>query len=136
MNKNEEEELFAFDPVVVGAMRLGSWGANFDTPKYKAFIEGCIELGIHDFDHADIYGDYTTEAEFGEALKGNNKLRGSIRLITKCGIKMLAKNRPDHSIKSYDLSKNHILASVEQSLRNFHTDYLDVLLLQLQVKTN
>ncbi len=129
MEENQKEKLFAYDPLVAGAMRLGSWGANFDTPQYIDFIEGCVELGIHDFDHADIYGDYTTEAEFGAALKGNNELRQRIRLTTKCGIKLITASRPDHQIKSYELSKNHLISSVEQSLRNFHTDYLDVLLL-------
>lgn len=129
MNDSQETELFGFDPFVAGAMRLGSWGANFDTASYRSFIEGCLALGIHDFDHADIYGDYTTEADFGAALKGNHQLRQDIRLITKCGIKMVTENRPDHQIKSYDLGKEHIVASVERSLQNFHTDYLDVLLL-------
>jgi predicted oxidoreductase len=34
-----------------------------------------------------------------------------------------------HQIKSYNTSKTHILSSVEQSLSNFHTDYIDLLLI-------
>jgi predicted oxidoreductase len=41
---------------------------------------------------------------------------------------MLAENR-DNKIKHYDYSKSHIIWSVEQSLKNLKTDYLDVFLL-------
>jgi predicted oxidoreductase len=110
-------------------MRWGIWGAGFSTNQYAGMIDACLQSGISAFDHADIYGDYTTEAEFGEVLKENPALRQHITLITKCGIRMMTPNRPSHSIKSYDTSREHIIASVEQSLRNFHTDYLDVLLI-------
>jgi predicted oxidoreductase len=114
---------------IAGCMRWGVWGANFSTAEYRQMIESCLQYGISSFDHADIYGDYTTEAEFGEALKENPLLRQHIKLITKCGIQMLSANRPEHGIKSYNTSKEHIIHSVEQSLRNFGTDYLDVLLI-------
>ncbi|MGE6057297.1 aldo/keto reductase, partial [Klebsiella variicola subsp. variicola] len=42
---------------------------------------------------------------------------------------MLAENRPQHKIKSYNTGKKHILQSVENSLDNFGTDYIDVLLI-------
>ena len=42
---------------------------------------------------------------------------------------MLTPNRPAHQIKSYNTSAAHIKASVDQSLKNFHTDYLDTLLI-------
>ncbi|HVZ25350.1 MAG TPA: aldo/keto reductase [Sediminibacterium sp.] len=114
---------------IAGCMRWGAWGAGFDTFQYRQMIEACLQLGITCFDHADIYGDYTTEAEFGLALAENPALRPHLKLITKCGIQMMTPNRPAHTIKSYNSSAAHIRASVEQSLRNFHTDYLDVLLL-------
>ena len=114
---------------VAGCMRWGIWGANFSTSEYRTMIEACLQNGIQSFDHADIYGDYTTEAGFGEALKENPSLRYELKLITKCGIQMLTPNRPEHSIKSYNTSKNHILRSVETSLKNFGTDYIDVLLI-------
>ena len=114
---------------IAGCMRWGVWGANFSTAQYRQMIEACLQYGINVFDHADIYGDYTTEAEFGDALKENPALRQHLKLISKCGIQMLAANRPQHSIKSYNTSKEHIIGSVEQSLQNFGTDYLDVLLI-------
>ena len=113
---------------VAGCMRWGKWGAEFSTAAYRTMIGECLEHGISSFDHADIYGDYTTEAEFGKALKEDLSLRSQIRIITKCGIQMLAPNRPEHSIKSYNTSREHLISSVERSLKNFGTEYLDVLL--------
>jgi predicted oxidoreductase len=114
---------------IVGCMRWGVWGENFTTKQYEQIINQCLEIGLDIFDHADIYGHYTTEADFGNALKGNASLRSQLKIITKCGINMLTPNRPDHAIKSYDTSATHITKSVEQSLQNFHTDYIDTLLI-------
>jgi predicted oxidoreductase len=114
---------------IVGCMRWGVWGENFTTQQYEQIINQCLEIGLDIFDHADIYGHYTTEADFGNTLKDNTSLRSQIKIITKCGINMLTPNRPQHAIKSYDTSAAHIIKSVEQSLQNFHTDYIDTLLI-------
>lgn len=42
---------------------------------------------------------------------------------------MMTSNRPTHNIKSYNTSAQHIISSVEQSLENFGTDHIDVLLI-------
>jgi len=110
-------------------MRWGVWGEKFNTKQYVQIINQCMEIGLNVFDHADIYGHYTTEADFGNALKENSSLRDKMKLITKCGINMLTPNRPNHNIKSYDSSLGHIIKTVEQSLQNFHTDYVDTLLI-------
>lgn len=115
--------------IIAGTMKWGTWGARYDTAAYEQMIRGCIEAGVTTFDHADIYGDYTTEAEFGAVLQQYPSLRKQMQLITKCGIKKVSVNRPLHQIKSYDSSYNHIISSVETSLEQLHTDYLDVLLL-------
>lgn len=114
---------------VAGCMRWGKWGAGFSTREYLQMIENCLENGITAFDHADIYGDYTTEAEFGAALKEVPSLRAHLRIISKCGIQMLTDNRPGHQVKSYNTSSQHIISSVEQSLEHFGTDHLDLLLI-------
>lgn len=110
-------------------MRLGSWGANLNTAAWQAFVEACIDMGMTTFDHADIYGDYTTERDFGEVLKQAPQLRERLQIITKCGICRVCDNRPNHRIKSYNSSKIHIVESVENSLRELQTDYIDMLLL-------
>jgi len=120
---------FPHPTLAVGCMRLGRWGAALDTPGWQAFVEGCLESGLSLFDHADIYGHYSTEEDFGRLLKEQPALRSQLTLMTKCGIRMPGSNRPNHAIKSYDSSPEHIIASVEQSLRNLQTDYLDILFL-------
>lgn len=118
-----------FSPVIAGTMKWGAWGAKFNEQDYLAMITHCIECGVTTFDHADIYGHYTVEEEFGNALKLDPSLRSKIQLISKCGIMMLSPNREGYTIKHYDTSAAHIRASVERSLTNMHTDYLDTLLL-------
>ena len=115
--------------IVVGTMRWGIWDANFKTSDYQRMIEKSLELGFTTFDHADIYGDHTTEAEFGEVLKSHPELREQMEIVTKCGILRVCDNKPQHYIKAYDSSKEHILQSAEDSLRQLGTDYIDVLLL-------
>jgi len=123
MHKNNYSNL------IFGTMRLGVWGANFSAEQILLLIEACLERGITTFDLADIYGNYTTEADFGQALQLKPSLRDQIQLITKCGIKFVCENKPDYRIKSYDSSKTHIIASVENSLKQLKTDYIDLLLL-------
>jgi predicted oxidoreductase len=115
--------------IVVGTMRWGIWDAKFTTADYQRMIEKSLELGFTTFDHADIYGDHTTEAEFGAVLKAHPELREQMEIVTKCGILRVCDNKPQHDIKAYDSSKEHILQSADDSLRNLNTDYLDVLLI-------
>jgi len=118
-----------FSPLIIGTMRLGTWGANLDTAAWQTFIEACLSMNMTTFDHADIYGDYTTERDFGKVLKQAPQLRERLKIITKCGICRVCENRPNHRIKSYNSSKIHIIESVENSLRELQTDYIDMLLL-------
>ncbi|MEQ9297786.1 MAG: aldo/keto reductase [Cyclobacteriaceae bacterium] len=113
--------------LVFGVWRLGDW--QLSTDEIQRLIEQNLDLGISSYDHADIYGDYTCEELFGRVLAQSQELRGKMEIITKCGIKLISKNRPDHKIKYYDTSRDHIIASAEQSLKNLHTDYIDLLLL-------
>ena len=117
-----------FSPIIIGTMRWGIWGANHSTKIAQKLIETCLSEGLYTFDHADIYGDYTTEKLFGETLSDMHIKREEIQLISKCGIEMPCKNR-NYLIKSYNYSKEHIIMSVEKSLENLQTDYLDLLLL-------
>lgn len=110
-------------------MNWGIWGARFSENDYLQMIQSCVDAGVTTFDHADIYGHYTVEEEFGKALSLSQNLRSQIQIITKCGINLVTPNRPSNTIKYYDTSKEHILQSVDNSLRNLGTDYLDVLLL-------
>jgi len=117
-----------FSPIIIGTMRWGIWGANHSEKEVQKLIETSLVLGLSTFDHADIYGNYTTEKLFGDAFCGMGINREEVQLISKCGIEMPCENR-SFEIKSYNYSKEHILYSVDKSLENLKTDYLDLLLL-------
>lgn len=102
--------------IALGCMRL----TKLDKPDAEKLIRTAMELGVNFFDHADIYGgDGACEAAFADAVGMAPSLREKMLLQTKCGI------RPGQ----YDFSKEHILASVDSSLKRLKTDYVDFLLL-------
>lgn len=117
-----------FSKIIAGTMTWGTWGKNFTPSEMSSLIEGALSLGISTFDHADIYGGYTTEAAFGAAFKDSKVDRSQVQFISKCGIQYPSEARP-LKVKHYDYSAEHIIWSVEQSLQNLNTEYLDVLLL-------
>src|SRR5690606_11324706 len=87
------------------------------------------ENRVSTFDLADIYGGYTTEADFGKGFAQSKVKREKIQLISKCGIQYVSESR-NNKIKHYQYDKDYIIWSVETSLKNLQTDYLDILLLQ------
>lgn len=117
-----------FSPIIIGTMRWGIWGANHSAKRVQNLIETSFEEGLTTFDHADIYGNYTTEKLFGDAFSEMKIDRAEVQFISKCGIEMPCENR-NFKIKSYNYSKEHIVNSVNRSLENLKTDYLDLLLL-------
>jgi predicted oxidoreductase len=92
-------------------------------------MDELVEMGVISFDHADIYGNYTCEALLGEVLSLNKGLRNKIEIITKCGIKLVSDKFPERKIKYFDYSFEHIVTSVNNSLKNLRTDHMDLLLL-------
>ncbi len=92
-------------------------------------IDTAVDLGLTSFDHADIYGGYAVEEAFGAGLARWKGRRDGIELISKCGIMLATPNRPQNRLKHYDTGAAHIEASVERSLKNLRTDYLDLLLI-------
>ncbi|MDE5053118.1 aldo/keto reductase [Niallia taxi] len=103
-------------PVVsVGCMRINS----LDKKEAEHFVQTALEQGANFFDHADIYGAGSCEEIFAEAIHMNADVRENIILQSKCGIRK----------GMFDFSKEHILESVDNSLKRLNTDYLDILLL-------
>lgn len=107
---------FHVPAVAAGCMRINC----LDEKALSSYIEGCIELGINFFDHADIYAGGECEKLFGQALSNMNINREDIVLQSKCGIIPGV---------MYDFSKEHIINSVDGILKRLGTDYLDILLL-------
>lgn len=109
-------------------MSWGSWGKGLSTQEMCALILHYLDCGITTFDHADIYGGYTTEAAFGKAFTQSGVSRESVQFITKCGILYPSEKRA-YSIKHYNYSASYIIQCVETSLQQLQTDYIDTLLL-------
>lgn len=101
--------------ISLGCMRI----ANLPTHEAAILLNTALDEGINFFDHADIYGGGKSEEKFAEALGMNPAVREKLLIQSKCGIRK----------GFFDFSKEHILASVDGSLKRLQTDYLDVLLL-------
>jgi len=126
MERIKLAEDFEVSRVVHGYWRLTDW--KLTDQDLLELIRKVMEFGITTFDHADIYGDYTCERLFGNALVLDKSLRDKMEIVTKCGIRRW---QPSHGVGKnyYDYSYDHITHSVENSLRNFQTEYIDLLLL-------
>jgi len=85
-----------YSQIIVGTMNWGSWGAALSTKDVAHRIESAFQMGLTSFDHADIYGDYTTEAAFGRGFKASGISRESVQFISKCGIALKNKSRGTH----------------------------------------
>jgi len=101
--------------ITLGCMRI----AELSTTDAAKLIHTAMDEGINFFDHADIYGAGKSEEIFAQAIEMNPSVREQMIIQTKCGI------RPGY----FDFSKEHILNSVDLSLKRLQTDYIDVLLL-------
>lgn len=126
MNKNANLQ---FSPLIIGTMRLGVWGEKLSSKDLERFIDECLALGLKDFDHADIYGHYTTESDFGKVLRRRKDLKQQVQITTKCSIKLVCKERAQHKIQSYNSTAEHIIDSAEHSLKELDIEAIDLLLL-------
>lgn len=104
--------------VVLGMMRI----ADKTDDEIRRLVGTAREAGITFFDHAAVYGTWLHQCEerFAEALKLTSSERAAITIQTKAGI---VPGGP------YDSSYQHLVGSVDDSLRALRTDYLDVLLI-------
>ena len=109
-------------------MNWGAWGKQLSKSQMINLIHQSLEVGITTFDHADIYGDYTTEAAFGKAFSESGISREKIELISKCGIQYVGKTRKNE-IKHYQYDASYIIWSAEKSIKDLNASYLDLFLL-------
>jgi predicted oxidoreductase len=128
------EKIFISDsgPKVSQAI-YGFWRWS-DTPEadeksMEHIVNLCLELGINTFDHADHYGNYSCEAMFGSVMGKRSFKREDIVLFTKCGFCVPVEGKNSYQLRHRNTSAAHINATLEQSLRNLKTDYVDVFLL-------
>ncbi len=114
--------------IVYGMWRLGD-DADTSPSHVQAKIEACLEQGITTLDQADIYGGYTAEALLGDCFKAAPSLRDQCEIITKCDIVAPMGRYASARVKYYDTSRDHILSSVETSLKEMAIDTIDLLLI-------
>lgn len=99
--------------IAVGCMRI----SDMNEKEAAAFVDTALSFGANFFDHADIYGGGKSEEVFGKAISPS--MRENVIIQTKCGIRK----------GMFDFSYDHIVSSVDGSLKRLGTDYVDVLLL-------
>ena len=127
-NQKHKSIELSYSKLIAGTMLWGSWGKEMTKAKRIELIETAYDVGISSFDHADIYGNYTTENDFGNAFSESGLSRDSVQFISKCGIAMVCENKP-YKTKHYNYSSSYIIDAVHNSLQNLKTEYLDLLLL-------
>ena len=113
--------------LILGLWRIAQWGMSPE--QVAGLVSACLDLGIDTFDVADIYCDYQCESMLGAALQTNPALKSRIKLISKCGIALVNPARPAHRVKHYNTSREHIIASVDNSLASLGVEQLDLLLI-------
>jgi len=107
---------FLVPEIAMGCMRL----TELEEKQQTTYINNCVQSGLNFFDHADIYGGGVCESAFGKAFKETGLKREEVIIQSKCGI------IPG---KMYDFSKEHILNSVDGTLKRLGMEYLDCLVL-------
>ncbi|MBL4662349.1 MAG: aldo/keto reductase [Flavobacteriaceae bacterium] len=117
-----------FSRIIQGCMTWGAWGKQLTKNEMISTLHHCLDNEITTFDHADIYGDYTTEKDFGDAFAESGIPRESIQLISKCGIQYVGETR-DNTVKHYQYDADYIIWSAEKSIKDLQCDYLDLHLL-------
>ncbi|MEL6838773.1 MAG: aldo/keto reductase [Pseudomonadota bacterium] len=128
MNRIQITDDLSFSRIIYGMWRLSD-DSDTSAAHVQAKIEACLEQGITTMDQADIYGLYEAEEVLGNALKAAPQLKDQIEIVTKCDIVYPAGRYSDARVKHYDTSRDHIIASVDHSLRLMGIDKIDTLLI-------
>jgi aryl-alcohol dehydrogenase-like predicted oxidoreductase len=99
----------------LGAMTFGREATEEDSIK---LLERFVEAGGNFIDTADVYGKGTSEEILGRWLK--DKSRDDFVIATK------VRFRTGPGTNDIGLSRKHILAGIDNSLRRLNTDYVDL----------
>src|SRR5579884_3980506 len=108
-----------------GCMTFGSGEGAFssvykvDQTVANELVARALDEGINFFNTADAYANGQSEAMLGQAL---GKRRQDVVIATKVGMRM------SEALIDQGLSRQHIMASVQASLKRLKTDYIDVYL--------
>jgi aryl-alcohol dehydrogenase-like predicted oxidoreductase len=112
----------------VSTMTLGTMGfagagmfesiGQIDVEGAKRQLDLCIDAGVNLVDTANMYSAGASEETLGEALEGR---RDKLMVATKVRFAM------GEGANDAGLSRHHIIASVEDSLRRLQADHIDLL---------
>lgn len=117
--------------LVISTMNWGTNGKYFSIDQSADLIKECYNENLLKFDLVNISGDYSVENLFGNALQKTGINRDNIKISTKCGI-LYHQSGVNNKIKTYNTSKKHIITTVDNTLQNLKTNYIDVLFIQGQ----
>ena len=127
------ERIRLTDALSLSRLVYGMWRISDDddtsAQHVQAKIDTCLQHGITTLDQADIYGAYGAEEILGNCLKAAPQLRDQIEIVTKCDIIAPMGRHSGARVKHYDTSRNHIEASVNQSLKLMSIEQIDLLLI-------
>lgn len=107
--------------IAFGAMGLTEQRAE----EGKRAVARAYECGVTLFDTAEMYGFGTSERLLGQAIREAGIPRQKVWIASKCGILFPGRNST-MPYKCYDLSAERIRKSVDESLRNLGTEYIDL----------
>jgi aryl-alcohol dehydrogenase-like predicted oxidoreductase len=119
-----EYRQFGQTDLQVSAMGFGCWeiGGTYgqiDAVQFQQAVQRAIDVGINCFDTAEAYGMGTSEQALARAL---GRRRQEVCVVTKFGVGY------EEAPRRRDSSRQRVMASIEKSLRNLQTDYVDVYL--------
>ena len=126
MKKIKLSENLELSQVVMGCMRIAD--SNLTENELLDLVEKCLDMGVTSIDHAPVYGGYTCEKIFGDAvLRKRPELRDKMQLITKAGI--VCPGHYGNKTIYYKSTKEEILKEMDESLEKLGTDHVDLLLI-------
>lgn len=126
MKKIKLSDRLELSQVVMGCMRIAD--AGITEQELLTLVETCLDMGVTSIDHAPVYGGYTCEKIFGDAvLRKRPELREKMQLITKAGI--VCPGHYGNKTIYYDSTREEILREMDESLEKLGTDHVDLLLI-------
>src|SRR5579862_1355374 len=110
--------------ICLGTMTYGSkkWREwVLDEAEARPFIEKALQVGINFFDTADMYSNGASEEVLGRAIRDMVPDREDVVIATKC-----YNGTHDKKLNRWGLSRKHIMAACDASLKRLGLDYIDL----------